>query len=1035
MSNRCEQRTNALILKKASIRWSSAILLVLFVSPVFGQTAPQPQSSPATMDQAPGISTNVDEVSLDLAVHDKNQNPVLDMKPEDFTVTDNGAPVKLTSFRFVSGEAAASRGHMITLVFDAFHGATAKNARIIAEKVLKALPNDGYSFAAMDFAGRLRLIQGFTDDRQAVEQAVNVITESNPMIMASTHSLAVNIMDDKAAEESRIKAASQAEKNLIAIAQTGVDLSGHHVDVKDRARAQALFTALQDAQTITQEKHPQLNFAGLLALVKSQQTLGDRKAVIYFTRNQQLDKAAKEMLKTIAAAATRAGVSVYTVDLDAAGNSSQYQLDNEHLNGQRPYDPHAVPTDGGYGSKIPMQQAAGTPIQGDPSPTGPVWGPAQDLAMATDFARGNNEDRTNPFNDTKSPMADFSKSTGGAYIDALNSVKGPLQQMAQDLSAYYQASYVPPFKEYDGTYRTIAVKTLRAGLHIQTKSGYFALPPGADAGIQPFEAPLLKTLAQPQLPSSIKFHAAVLRFGDLPDGNTSSLAVEVPLSELQAKEDPHSGPSTAHLSIVAQIKDKGGEVVEHYGEEITKRGAKETLDHDPSAILSLERHFISAPGKYTMEVAVLDQNSGKTAAKRIVFEILDKPGDISLSDMVLVLNMEGSQEEADDPLEPLRYEHQKVRPNLTGELPADAKDLSLFFFLHPDPASNEPMALEMELIHNGKPGKRTPLLHSDGVHAAVPYLASVKSHALPPGDYEIRAYLIQGGKTAEQSETFRVVGATGAQPASADLKWVEGADFGSDSGDRTMDSPPQAVNQLAITAPASPAPAPPQDEARLLIEEARERALSYNDSLPNFVCTEVTKRSVDVNGAGRWKLRDTIVELLSYREKVETRTTLEVNGSASNTDRDALKGTFSAGEFGGVLQAIFRSSSKAEFQWKETDSLNGGAVQVYDYRVDRGNSMFSVIGSNGKRLIAGFHGQVFIDSSTRRARRITLVADDLPPDFPTHTTSIGVDYDFVPINGLKYLVPVSAELQTKQGKQEAVINTMEFKDYKRLAAE
>jgi len=335
MSNRCEQRTNALILKKASIRWSSAILLVLFVSPVFGQTAPQPQSSPATMDQAPGISTNVDEVSLDLAVHDKNQNPVLDMKPEDFTVTDNGAPVKLTSFRFVSGEAAASRGHMITLVFDAFHGATAKNARIIAEKVLKALPNDGYSFAAMDFAGRLRLIQGFTDDRQAVEQAVNVITESNPMIMASTHSLAVNIMDDKAAEESRIKAASQAEKNLIAIAQTGVDLSGHHADVKDRARAQALFTALQDAQTITQEKHPQLNFAGLLALVKSQQTLGDRKAVIYFTRNQQLDKAAKEMLKTIAAAATRAGVSVYTVDLDAAGNSSQYQLDNEHLNGQR----------------------------------------------------------------------------------------------------------------------------------------------------------------------------------------------------------------------------------------------------------------------------------------------------------------------------------------------------------------------------------------------------------------------------------------------------------------------------------------------------------------------------------------------------------------------------------------------------------------------------------------------------------------------------------------------------------------------------
>src|ERR1035438_766079 len=161
MSNRSEQWADTPLRKKSSFLWFSAILLLLFVSPIFGQTAPDAQSPPAALDQIPGTSTNVDEVSLDLAVHDKNQNPVLDMKPEDFAVTDNGAPVKLTSFRFVSGEAAVSRGHMITLVFDSFHGATAKNVRLIAVKILKALPNDCYSFAAMDFAGRLRLIQGY----------------------------------------------------------------------------------------------------------------------------------------------------------------------------------------------------------------------------------------------------------------------------------------------------------------------------------------------------------------------------------------------------------------------------------------------------------------------------------------------------------------------------------------------------------------------------------------------------------------------------------------------------------------------------------------------------------------------------------------------------------------------------------------------------------------------------------------------------------------------------------------------------------
>jgi len=39
---------------------------------------------------------------------------------------------------------------------------------------------------------------------------------------------------------------------------------------------------------------------------------------------------------------------------------------------------------------------------------------------------------------------------------------------------------------------------------------------------------------------------------------------------------------------------------------------------------------------------------------------------------------------------------------------------------------------------------------------------------------------------------------------------------------------------------------------------------------------EVTDRSVDVQGTGQWKHRDTITELLRFVDKNETRTTLEV---------------------------------------------------------------------------------------------------------------------------------------------------------------
>jgi VWFA-related protein len=997
------------------------ILLAFFVSPAWSQTLREIQSPASTPEPASSVTTNVNEVSLDLVVHDKRSSAVLDLKPEDMVVTDNDVPVKLSGFRLVRGEAAQSRGHLVTLVFDPFRGPTALSARIIAEKILTVLPAEGYSFAVLDFKSRLRLIQAFTQDREAVVRAVHVETESHPITL-STVSEGVSLTSDKEAEEARTKTAAGAEKNLIAVALTGVDASGLPVGVKERAQARTLMTALNDSQAIAQEQRARLSLAGLLALVKSQESVGDRKVLIYFTQNQQLDAASKKLLSTISGAAARAGVTIYTVDMDTVGSSTKGDEANAVMNGLNPAT--------GAGGV----QEGSAPIQGPASPDGRgnVWGPQQDIQVMTDFMRSSGEDRTDPFADTKSPMADFSKATGGAYIDGMNSTKKPLQQMVQDLSTYYQASYVPPFKEYDGKFRTIAVKPVRAGLTIKTKTGYFALAAGADAGIQPFEGPLLKSFEEARLPTDLKFHAAVLRFGDLPDGNSNTIAVEVPLAELETKADAKTNLSSAHVSIVAQIKDASGAVIEHYSEDITKRAVRETLDRDRAATISLARHFISVPGKYTMEVGVLDQNSGKAGAERSDFEIPDVAGAVSLSDMVLVRKVEGSHTDEDDPLEPLRYEHQKVTPNLAGELPAHSHEVSLFFILHPDPASSEPMALEMELIHDGKAGKRTPLLHADGVKAPMPYLASIGSHALAPGEYVVKAYIKQGSKTAVQTGSFSIAGAPVTEVANADSEWFNGISI---DGDQPSSAPPQPANQLAIVAPAKPTPAPPQEEAQTVIEAARERALSFNESLPDFVCTEVTKRSVDMNGNGKWKLRDTLVELLNYRERVETRTTLEVNGKVTDMDRQAMKGTFSAGEFGGVLQAVFRDGSHAEFKWKETDQLNGGAVEVYDYRVDRSNSTFSVTGSSGKQLVVGFHGQVFIDSATRRARRVTLTADDLPSDFPTHATEILVDYDYVKINGLNYLLPVSAELRLKQGRNEASTNTMEFRDYKRFAAQ
>ena len=86
------------------------------------------------------------------------------------------------------------------------------------------------------------------------------------------------------------------------------------------------------------------------------------------------------------------------------------------------------------------------------------------------------------------------------------------------------------------------------------------------------------------------------------------------------------------------------------------------------------------------------------------------------------------------------------------------------------------------------------------------------------------------------------------------------------------------------------------------------------------------------------------------------------------------------------------------------------------------------------QLMVGFRGQVFIDSATHNVRRISLQAEGMPKDFPTQASVMGVDYDYVVINGHDYLMPISAEVRVRQSHHQAVLNTIEFRDYKKYGS-
>ena len=940
--------------------------------------------------QGTDLSVNANEVSLDLVVHDKKNRPVLDLKQEQIAVTDDGVPVTLNSFRMASSQQKTER--LITLVFDRpgqVVGKTLeadpsimKNARDAADRILKMLPESGFSFSVLTVEGRLHLQVPFTPDRKAIEEAVKTATKPVTTLSGAT--------------------ISPTEKQLIAAALTGTDPSGKAVSAKDRALDLTLLAALNDSGRIAQNQHLRPFLAGLLALAQSQQQITQRKALVFFTsfQGEQIDSRTRDAISSIVGSANQAGESIYVIDLNSAHvNATQMNANTAQVTG---FSPGSISdltlTQGNFGQP-------GNLIQ---------MGNLGNLALM----------EKDVYNDDLRHLAE---GTGGSYITQIHLQKA-LGKMIQDMTAYYVASYIPPIKEYDGKFRPVSVKPLRAGLKIRTRTGYLALPPrtGAAAAPQQFELPLLKILGASPLPADVTFRTAILRAGDTPDGSVSTLAIEVPFSTLEIREDSSTSLYWASLSIVANIKDKAGMVIERFSTDIPRHRVTKNTPLDNFGAITFQRHFLAPAGQYVLEVAVLDHNSDRAGARRVEFEIPNPSGAPSLGNMLLVRQTEPFHAE-DDPAEPLRHGDTRVIPNLYGQLPPGAKDISVFFTAHSDPHAPQAATLKIQVFRDGKALGGEPMISRQSSESEFSsYLTRFAINPPVDGLYEVKAILSQGGKTAETSTSFTL---SGGQPATENEAAVE----------ISSTAPPRSAGPLAITFPTNPTQRPSPDELKSIIADATQYAMNYRASLPNFMCEQVTNRSVytvNTNGTKQWKHRDKFIELLTYFNHEENRIMLELelNGSTSHDDTDFKGGVMSAGEFGVAFSGLFSPSSKADFQWKETGVLGDGTVQVFDYRVLRENSTITLRVSSNDVVTVGYHGQVFIDSSTRMVRRITQILDDVPKKYPIQAASVSVDYDYVVINNHDYMLPVGAQVMTRKGRWQTDLNEIEYRNFHRFGS-
>lgn len=233
--------------------------------------------------------------------------------------------------------------------------------------------------------------------------------------------------------------------------------------------------------------------------------------------------------------------------------------------------------------------------------------------------------------------------------------------------------------------------------------------------------------------------------------------------------------------------------------------------------------------------------------------------------------------------------------------------------------------------------------------------------------------------------------------------------------------------------PAVVIPPPSQEEQGRIIDQARDYALSYTKRLPDFMCTQVTRRYYDPTGMEFWQKEDTITIRLSYFEQKENYKVILVNNHVADTSIDALGGATSTGEFGTMLKELFEPDTRAEFGWERWATLRGRRTYVFNYRVAQNHSKWHVNYQRRVEVVPGYHGLVYVDKETGAVVRVTLEAE-LPPSFPLQAAGTMLDYDFTDISGQQFLLPLRAQMRMREGKF-LLKNDVEFRLYRKFSAD
>ena len=582
-----------------------------------------PALAPQTTDQKPSFPAQAAIVNVDIVVTARGGAPVLDLRREDFTVSEDGVLQEVVAFDavhrpatpapfagpHVAPEPRASSNvrepgrepASFVVVFDELHLDPAEAARArkaVAEFLDSAIaPSDsvalvgtreGTRWTARLPAGREPLLQVLSrlQGRRVGESVKDAMSDYEAMRIDQDRDPLVT---------------DQVMRRLISTGyiQKDATLPGERSDESQQIDGWRSQTQARAAQVYAR------------AAVQTEQSLGvidravaalagspGRKSLVLVTggliRNPRL-----AAYRRVVTDSLRANAAIYSVDargIVAAGSGLQAEV-NEPLRNE-------------------------------------------ELSMGVGLTEGRERSEGSEA---------LALDTGGVVLKQ-NDLAGGLARIAQDARSYYLVGYAPTNRSADGRFRKIEVKVAREGVSVRARRGYFApgrderaaQPGGRDAAIQraldaPFDLP------------DVPLRALALVFGDAGQGQTTVwLTAEADIRGLAFVEKDGVSRDALEMLLLAARRDTGDST--RFDQQFEMTLQKETRMRYERTWFPITRELHLEPGPYQALLVVRDRNSGRVGSVTHEFEV---PAAAGLRVSSLVLSDRLRQEGAAEGLEPV----------------------------------------------------------------------------------------------------------------------------------------------------------------------------------------------------------------------------------------------------------------------------------------------------------------------------------------------------------------------------------------------